>query len=238
MNILALDTSTDATSVAVYADGKTTALFELTPRKHTDRLLPLVEELLAEAGIERGALDYVAFGRGPGSFTGVRIATSVAQGIAFSVAAQIVPVSTLAALAQEEMERSGADRVMPVVDARMKEVYTAHYVKDENGIAQLQGDEHVCPPAAVPLPGGSGWVSCGSGWAVYGEELAHRLGGIVEPVEGEGTNRQPRAEYMLKLARLGIEQGFSLPPEQGLPVYLRDKVAETTDERKRRKSVS
>ncbi|MGV6859411.1 MAG: tRNA (adenosine(37)-N6)-threonylcarbamoyltransferase complex dimerization subunit type 1 TsaB [bacterium] len=235
MNILAIDTSSEATSVAVKTPDGVFDIHRLTPRKHTDVLLPMVDEVLAEAGVERSALTHVAFGRGPGSFTGVRIAVSVAQGIAYSLDAGIIPVSTLAALAQEELEASSATRVLSVIDARMNEVYAASYVRGESGIACLEGVERVCVPEQIKAPVNEPYVGVGSGWAVWGQSLAKSVGRGPERIE---TERLPRAKSMLTLARQSLKGETGYPLEDALPVYLRDKVAETTEERMQRKAKS
>ncbi len=184
---------------------------------------------MARAKLSKKALTHVAFGRGPGSFTGVRIAASIAQGMAYSLDIPIVPVSTLAALAQAEMDSSDAKRVLSIIDARMKEVYHGEYVLDGQGIAALQGMERVCLPETLVAPDGTDWVGVGSGWGIWSDILEHQFKSVMSRKVVEVL---PTAAAMAVLAANMIEKQLFLEPALGLPVYLRDKVAQTTDERK------
>ncbi len=222
MRLLALDTSTDACSAALYVDGTIHERFEVAPRRHAELILPMVDGLLSEAQLDVHALDALAFGRGPGTFTGVRIATGVVQGIAFGAELPVVPVSTLAAIAQGLHEERGWTHVLVALDARMGEVYWGGYRCDEAGLMRGVVEEMVCPPAEVRVPAGSGWQGAGSGWAVYRDALAKRTGEAVSDWEME---RYPRARDMLPLARDALRRGAVVSAEQALPVYLRDEVA-------------
>ncbi len=174
MKILALDTATEACSVALGIDERVLERYVELDRGHAERLLPMVDELLAEGGIALASLDAIAFGRGPGAFTGVRLAASVAQGLAFGAGVGVVAVSDLAAVAQQAAElQPEARRVLVVNDARMREVYWAEFTVDR--LVSLQGTEQVSAAASVTVPddGGGRWVAAGRGLAAY-PELAER----------------------------------------------------------------
>ena len=221
MRLLALETATEACSVALWLDGELLERFELAPRGHAERVLPWAEALLAEAGLALGRLDAVAFGRGPGAFTGLRIACGVAQGLALGAGLPVVPVSTLAALAQGAVEE-GRERVLAALDARMGEVYWGPYRRGPEGLAVPAGEEAVLPPGAVPLPEGAGWWGAGPGWAAHGEVLAARLR---DRLAGRAPQLLPRAGAVARLAAAAFARGEILPPEEALPVYLRRQVA-------------
>lgn len=222
MKILALDTSSDACSVALLIDGEARVHTELAPRRHTELILPMIEQLLAEAGIGLGALDGLAFGRGPGSFTGVRIATGVAQGIAFGADIPVAPVSTLAALASGCRREQGQGRVLAAFDARMGEVYWAACEARGEGRVEFLGSEIVCAPGQVPLPPGEGWHGAGSGWSVYGTELLQRVGG---DVTGLSPDLQCSAWDIALIGQRQIAAGQGGEAAQAQPVYLRNEVA-------------
>jgi len=158
MKILALETATEACSAALNIDGEIRERFEIAPRGHSELILPMLESLLAEADIPLGQVDALAFGRGPGAFTGVRIGVGVAQGVAFGAELPVLPVSTLAALAQA----TDAGQVLAALDARMDEVYWGRYRRDERGLMRLQGEECVAAPEATPLAQGEDWLGAGS----------------------------------------------------------------------------
>lgn len=217
MRLLALDTSTDACSAALWLDGELRERFMLAPRGHADHILAMVESLLAEAGLRLKDLDALAFGRGPGAFTGVRIATGVVQGLAFGAGLPVVPVSSLAALAQP----APADRVLAAIDARMDEVYWGVYQRDAGGIVRLVGDERVCPHQQAPVPEGTGWTGIGSGWDRYSTTLLTRLG---QAVAGWKPDCYPHAIDVAVLGADRYRQGLAVAPGLALPVYLRDEV--------------
>lgn len=222
MKLLAIETATEACSAALWLDGTVIERYRLAPREHNRLILPMLDEVLAEAGLALAQMDALAFGRGPGSFTGVRIAAGVVQGIAYAADLPVVPVSTLAALAQEALDETGAELAYPCIDARMAEVYWAVYRRGGEGLAELLGAESVLPASAVPLPEDGPGVGTGSGWATYGAVLAERSGGRAEAVlEG----RFPRASLVARLGADGFRRGLAVPAEQALPVYLRDNVA-------------
>lgn len=216
--LLALDTATEACSVALLHDGKITSHYEVIPRQHAQKLLPMIQTLLAEAGVALSAVDAIAFGRGPGAFTGVRIAIGVVQGLAFALERPVLPVSNLAVLAQRALREHGATQVAAAIDARMDEVYWGCYV-EQSGEMRLQGAEAVLPPEQIALPGGASgqWFGAGTGWG-YGERLAVKA-------DGQDAGMLPHALDLLTLAQFAWARGESVPAGQAQPVYLRDKVA-------------
>lgn len=223
MKILAFDTATEACSAALWLENHVVIeRYALAPREHNRLILPMIEAVLAEAGLSVGQLDALAFGRGPGSFTGVRIAAGVAQGLALGADLPLVPVSTLAALAQEALDETGGEYAYPCIDARMNEVYWAVYRRGDTGLAEVVGEEAVLPAAQVTCPETARGVGTGSGWASYGEVLQSRLG---ERVDNVLAGRFPRAGMIARLGAEAYRQGVALSPEQAQPVYLRDNVA-------------
>ena len=220
MKILAIDTATEACSVALaIGDRELTRYVELE-RGHAEQILPMIDALLAEGGVALAQLDAIAFGRGPGGFTGVRLAASVAQGLAFGADVGVVPISDLAAVAQRVAKLDpAARRVLVVNDARMREVYWAEYLVE--GI-RLQGEERVNAPGDVVVTAGESWVAAGRGLIAW-PDLAERCraaGATLRP------DLLPRASEVLALARPQVAAGQVLPPEEALPVYVRDRVAQ------------
>ena len=223
MKILAIDTATEGCSAALLNDNQIISRLEVEPRKHAELILPMLDEILAEAQLTVKQLDALAFGRGPGAFTGVRIATGVIQGVAFGADLPVVPVSTLRALAQRTYNEHQHERVLSAFDARMDEVYWAEYVLGDNGMMQLQGDEHVTAPQHVALSAShQQWVGSGSGWGAYADALKHA-------VSSDAFVNYPemitRADEIVALASHDFKQGISVSAENALPVYLRNKVA-------------
>jgi tRNA threonylcarbamoyladenosine biosynthesis protein TsaB len=196
--------------------------YRLAPREHAQLILPMIDELMNEAGLKPTALDAVAFGRGPGAFTGLRIAASVIQGIAFAADLPVVPVSSLAAIAQGARREKGIRRVLAAIDARIHQVYWGAYERGESGDMQVCGEESVCAPAQVPIPHGDGWQGAGTGWGTYLMELQQRLPGLVSGFDAE---RYPRAQDIALLGVAGFRNGEAVGADYALPVYLRDEVA-------------
>lgn len=227
MKLLAVETATEACSAALYIDGEIEEKFQIIPREHTRLILPMMDALIAEASISLHDLDALAFGRGPGSFTGVRIATGVIHGVAFGLDLPVVPVSTLAAIAQDCFNKTEADFCFTAMDARMNEIYWAEYKKQENGSAVLVGDESVGPVEQVRFSESVGY-GAGSGWQVYEAELKARLQSFVA---GYDASYLPRASCIASLGAAGFTQGKAVPVEQAMPVYLRDNVAKKESER-------
>jgi tRNA threonylcarbamoyladenosine biosynthesis protein TsaB len=219
--ILAIETATAACSAALYIDGEIEARHALAPRQHAALILPMVESLLASAELAVTGLDALAFGQGPGAFTGVRIAASVAQGIAFAANLPVVPVSTLAALASGAMRETGETHVMAALDARMNEVYWGVYRRDAAGLPVLQGAESVADPAAVPVPEGDRWIAAGSGWDAHAATLMLRAG---ERVVRALPDLEPQAYDVALLGADLFARGQVAGAANALPVYLRDQV--------------
>lgn len=223
MKILALDTATEACSVALGIGDRTLERYVELERGHAEQILPMIDAVLAEAGLALEQLDALAFGRGPGGFTGVRLAASVAQGLAFGADLGVVPVSDLAAVAQRAaLLEPEARRALVVNDARMREVYWAEY--DIAGEPRLIGEERVNAAAAVSLPDDHSykWVAVGRGLVAW-PELAERCrlaGATLYP------GLLPRAVEILALARPRVAARQLLDPADALPVYVRDRVAE------------
>lgn len=222
MKLLAIDTSGDTCSAALYLDGEVRERFAAEAQRQSALILPMMDGLLAEAGLQITDLDVLAFGRGPGSFTGLRIATGVVQGAAFAADLPVVPVSTLAALAQGHRRATGHLRVLAALDARMNEVYWAACGPDAEGVMRVLGDERIVPPAEVPVPADGGWHGAGPGWAAYGAILAGRLGDRVTVVSAEA---RCHARDVAQIAAADFAAGLAVPAELALPVYLRDRVA-------------
>lgn len=221
--ILALDTSTDACSVALNLDGSLIEDFRVIPRQHTQQLLPMVEELLANAGISVSELDAIAFGRGPGSFAGIRIATGVTQGLAYAADLPVLPVSTLEALALAARRKEGANTVTAALDARMDEIYVAAYDLS-SGMPEVILPEQVCAPGDLELTSGEhsqAYLAVGSGWR-YLDDMSEHVRSVVSVSAEE---YYPSAQDMLLLAEKDFALGKAVSAAQALPVYLRDEVA-------------
>lgn len=223
MKILALDAATEACSVALYDGGEVRQRFEIAPREHANLLLPMARALLAEAGWELQQLDALAFGRGPGAFTGLRIAAGIVQGLAYGSGLGVAPVSDLAALAAGAARVDGSQRVLAVADARMREVYwCAFEIAGKDLDPRPVTPELVQAPDQIPTqPYADDWAPAGNGWQAYAYELtalAHRLGKAPALV-------YPRAEDIAGIAARMVRRGALVPPEQALPSYVRDNVA-------------
>ncbi len=232
MNLLAIETSTEACSAALAQGQELIERREIAPRRHAELILPMIESLLAEAGLSRRQLDAIAVGRGPGAFTGVRLGISVAQGLALGLDLPVVPVSSLAALALDAAMQAPAsiDAILAVIDARMGEVYAAAFRPVEEGQLQALGAESVGSVAELDLPPADRWAVVGTGWGSYREALLARLSSA--PVFAE-SERYPQAGAIARLAMPQLASGQGVAPELALPVYLRDKVALTLEEQRR-----
>jgi tRNA threonylcarbamoyladenosine biosynthesis protein TsaB len=214
LKFLAFDTATEWCSAALWNEGVCTHREIHAGQKHSDLLVPMLMELLAEAGLGLNQLDAIVYGMGPGSFTGLRIACGVAQGLALGADLPVLGISTLETLAEE----SGEDRVLACLDARMNEVYTAQYQREGETWRCLCGPQ-VCPPGAVPIPADDGYVGVGSGFAAYPEiALTLRLHQVDAALI-------PHARAMARLAAPRLQRGEGLPAENAEPLYIRDKVA-------------
>ena len=219
MKLLAFETATEGCSVALWLDGEVRARFEVAPRRHAELALPWADALLAEAGVARSQLDAIAVGRGPGAFTGVRLAIALGQGIALALDRPLVGVSTLEALAFD----AEGERVLAAIDARMGEVYLGAYVRDGDVLRALI-PETVVAPASADLPDGDGWVAVGTGFAAADGALQVRLGKRLGRVDATAL---PRATAVARLGAAAFARGEGLSPERVEPAYLRDNVALT-----------
>jgi len=222
MLILALETTTDLGSCALWRDGAVSERLCPPGKPHSETLLPLIRELLGEAGIKVGQLDAIAFGVGPGAFTGLRVACGVAQGLAVAAGVPLIPVTSLETLAAQ----SGAERVLALLDARMGEVYSGSYRLDDNGYV-LQGEIRVSVPEALALPADAGWLACGNALAAYPALLA-RLSAAGIPVQ---AGIVPMAAVVANLAAPRARRGEGIDAALAVPLYIRDKVAKTVAER-------
>ena len=227
MRLLAFETATEACSVAVYADGEVLERFELAPRRHAELALPWADVLLAEAGMAKSQLDAIAVGRGPGAFTGVRLAVALAQGIALALDRPVLPVSTLAALAM----RAPGDDIVAAIDARMGEVYAASFRRDADGVVAI-GAEVVLSPAELPLPDGDGWHGVGTGFAAAEGLLQSRWRGRLASVDAGAL---PHAADVARLGALAFARGEAIAPARVEPAYLRNNVALTMAEQRARR---
>ena len=224
LNVLCVDTSTEACSVAVLKQNDIETVikdsFMFAPREHTTKILPTVEAVLAEAQLTIQDIDVVAYGRGPGSFTGVRIGISIAQGLAFGIEKPMVGVSTLQAMAQQAYKTENIADVYAAIDARMGEVYFGHY-QLVDGLMTLTGEEVVIKPddlLALDIAVVENGLLVGSGWNAYPELLTHFSCAVSAEIEF------PSSRYMLEQVVNDVAQGLAVQPELATPVYLRDKV--------------
>lgn len=222
MKILSIDTTEAACSAALLHGDEILERFMLAPRQHTEKLLPMLDAILAEAQISLTDLDGLGYACGPGSFTGVRIAAAAIQGIAIGAELPVAPVSSLLALAQGAVRQHQANQVLAGFDARMHEVYWASCVLDHNGFMQIQNKELLCAPSKVPIPTQDGWQGAGSAWAEYGDILHNRLNGTVQTTH---PSQQVHAQDVARLAKQALLTGDYVNAEQALPVYLRNQVA-------------
>ena len=225
MKLLALETATEACSVALLVDGEVREHFELAPRRHAELALPWAERLLADAGVAKSQLDAIAVGRGPGAFTGVRLAIAIAQGIALALDRPLLPVSTLAALA---MRAPGEGDALAAIDARMGEIYVATFRRDGRGVVATS-DEVVVAPAGYALPEGDGWHGVGTGFAAADGILRSRLQGRLASVDATAL---PHAADVARLGGLAFARGEAVAPERIEPAYLRNNVALTIAEQR------
>lgn len=224
---LAIDTATEACSVALWLDGQVSERFEPMQREHTARVLPLVRDVLAAAGTSLAQVDGLVCGIGPGSFAGLRIGVGVVKGLALARDLPVVGVSSLAMLAQRAMREYGATQVVAVIDARMNEVYGGVYRRDAAGHAVAMQPDQVCAAAAMPaLPAGP-WSAVGTGWGRYEAELRQAVGVDLARIDAAAL---PHAEDALVLAVPEFAAGRAMSADALAPAYLRDRVALTLAE--------
>lgn len=237
MKLLAIETATEACSAALWVEGAVHERFEVAPRRHGELILPMVEALLGEAQLTLSELDALAFGRGPGAFTGVRIATGIVQGLAFGAEIPVVPVSTLAALALGAMRAQGVTQVLAALDARMNEVYWGAYIASGQGVrligteqvgaaqviaAEFAASEAVAGQGHTAGDGEQTWLGAGSGWQVHGEALSAPLATVLRAADAACL---PHAREVARLGVEGFAGGQAVAAELALPVYLRNDVA-------------
>ena len=223
MNLLALDTSTEFLSLALQVDGHVFTHHQRAGALASQLILPSINKLLSEAKVTLSDLHGIAFGAGPGAFTGVRVACGVAQGLAFGAQLPVVGINTLNAVAAS----CNADKVIVCQDARMGEVYQAAYQKSGNDWQEVSATT-VCKPELVPAIAGKDWVGAGSGWAVYEEVLKQTYAQNISQVLSDIA---PTAEAILKLAEPIFEAGLAKSANEAAPIYIRNRVALTTRER-------
>lgn len=234
MKLLAFETSTEACSVALYVDGQTIERHQIAPRRHAELALPWAEALLTEAGIGKRQLDAIALGRGPGAFTGVRLAIAVAQGIAMALDKPVVPVSTLQALATQALRQpspsmQGKAHILAAIDARMGEIYVAAY-EGTDGVCTPIAPERVIAPQDYALPDADGrWLGVGTGFAAADGILQQRLQRQLTAVQADAL---PHAADIAVLAAAAFMRGEAIAPERVEPTYLRNNVALTLEEQK------
>lgn len=221
--ILAIDTATENCSVALLVGDTTYSRSELAPRDHTKKVLPMVDELLKEAGLTLAELDALAFARGPGSFTGVRICIGIAQGLGFGADLPMIGISTLKAMAQGAYRVGGATTVASAIDARMNEVYWGRFERLESGDWQDVDQEQVVPPSVLVenlVKDEHTWTTAGTGWEAYADTLSTLA------IDTQASQVQfPEAQDIAYLAQFELAKGNTVPAEEASPVYLRDTVA-------------
>lgn len=228
MNLVAIETATDACSIALWCGGSVYGSEQLAAREHSRHLQPMLRDLLHQHGLVLTSIDGVAYGRGPGAFTGVRIAAAFATGLARGLDRPLIGISSLAALARAGVRASSHQHVLAFLDARMNQVYCGGY-DFAPGLPVTQVAEHLCAPRACNIDGGlEGWVVAGPGWRAYGEEIAAQHGAA--PL-ASFPDLLPAASDVVELAAATIEaNGWPTAPDPG-PVYLRDQVVQTPPRR-------
>jgi len=219
-NILIIDTSTDACSVAIGQKEQVLSRFTIAPQQHGRLILPMINELLEEANLSLQDLAAIAFACGPGSFTGVRIATGIVQGLAYGANLPVIAISTLQAMAQGAYQAYGAKIVVPVLDARIDEVYWGHYHLDADDTMQPAQGDALAKPQEVICPNNQGWCAVGTGWSAY-EQLLPSV-----PPADRHSQFFPHAKPMIPLAYRALKRGEMQLPSQVQPVYLRNKVTD------------
>lgn len=227
MNLLAIDTATEACSAALWLNGEIRERYEVAGREHTQRLMLQVSQLMADAGLAFNQLDGIACGHGPGSFAGVRIGVGYAKGLALALDVPVVGVSSLAMLALRAVREHQANTVISAIDARMNEVYFGLYRRTAQGLVEPCMPERVCAPDQAPVVTEDAAYAVGTGWGSYREKLLQSTGATNVHMLPEAL---PHAEDALLLALPQFTAGQGLNADDLLPVYLRDKVALTLDE--------
>lgn len=217
MKLLAIETSTTACSIAIQHHENQFTRHLIAPMQQAKIILPMIDELLKESGLTLTSLDGIAYGAGPGSFTGIRIANSVAQGLAMAANKPLIPVSSLAILAQTAYLHHGCQTMFVAIDARMQQLYWAKYLI-KNNMVSLENQERVLTPSAIPTEQCNDWYGVGDGWALYTDQLSAKINGNVA---GLFPTLQPQADALLPIARSLFEQGKTVAAINATPVYLR-----------------
>jgi len=223
MKILALDTSTEACSVALMIDDNLNYRYRLASQQHTQLILPMVDELLAEAQFSLTQLDCLSFCAGPGGFTGVRIAAGVVQGLAFGADLPVVPVSTLATMAQGTYREFSAKYILSAIDARMREVYWGVYQVNDQGLVEALQNDCVTSAEKAFIPETNHWFGVGTGWESYSTIFQKKLNNRLERFYSEFY---PNAKDIITLAKPKFQQKQYVSADKALPVYLREKVTD------------
>jgi len=217
MKLLAVETSTDVCSVALSINGHLLEDSDQAAPGHARSLLPMIELIMRQAGTTLAEIDAIAVGKGPGAFTGLRVGVGVVQGLAFAHDLPVIPVSSLAGLAQGQF----GGNILVAQDARMGQIYWGAYRRDEGNLVELDGEELVCFPAEVPIPADSKWTGIGSGWEVYRDDLANRLGSkLIDWI----PSQRPKAADLTALASRSYKAGNWISAEHSVPDYIRNQV--------------
>ncbi|NKB37152.1 MAG: tRNA (adenosine(37)-N6)-threonylcarbamoyltransferase complex dimerization subunit type 1 TsaB [Gammaproteobacteria bacterium] len=216
MKILAIDTTTEACSAALHINGETCEKYEVAPRQHAELILQMIDRLLAESELPLSNIDGIAFACGPGAFTGVRLCTSVAQGLAYSVDLPLVSVSTLATLAQGAP--ASAENILSMLDARMGEIYWGAFLRENNSLVRSVSEERVCRPDEFLLESNEHFHVVGPGWAKYDTILADKLS---EKLSDTYPDLLPRARHVAEIALNKFNNGESTTAKLASPTYTR-----------------
>lgn len=226
MRILAIETATEACSVALHVDGDVRERFDIVPKRHTQLVLPWAEELLAEAGMKKTQLDAIAVGIGPGAFTGVRLAVALVQGMALALDKPVLPVSTLAALAMQAVDTK-SENILAAIDARMGEIYCAEFRMTQEGLVEANGQEIVIAPESCHVPSGQLFFGVGTGFSANANVLQTNL---ASQLIGCRADALPHAADIARLGLRDFRLGKITAPDHLEPAYLRNKVALTLKE--------
>ena len=221
MKLLAIETATESCSAALLINDDVITVSEIAPRRHNEIILSMCEQVLSQGQVELSQLDAIAFGRGPGAFTGLRLAASVTQGIALVHDLPVVPVSSLAAMAQAAYQIKQAKQVLSCIDARMHEVYIGLFQLNQENIMEAVVEETVIKPELIQMSISDECIGIGSGWRSYAQILTKRL---AKEISFEG-NEYPQAEYVAKIGKYNFQLGNTVTAIEALPVYLRNNVA-------------
>lgn len=228
--ILAIDTATDTCSVALQIDATIIERHKLAPQKQSELILPMIQEVLAESQLDLHQINAIAFGCGPGSFTGIRLATSIVQGLCFGADLPAIPISTLQALAQGFYHTTQNKNIITSLDARMQEIYFAVYQADENGLMQPVINDCLCKPNAplfVDLMQKNSWIGIGSAWQVYSDILQQCCAQNAIQISNTQYDYHSRARDIAELALVQYNLGKTIKAEDILPVYLQNNMFRT-----------